>query len=179
MKNYKRRGFLYGFNITATILILLFIGTFTLLHAFERSAQSVDLEIVPEVASTFGEYPTSFVVNVRNASNTPLNAIEFEIHYDPQALLVTDVIPHATLCEERFIITKTIDPTTGIILFQCGTITPFSGTQGVVATITTLPLTLTTPSLRFGTTTHVLAHDGFGTDVTRNRYDLSFSQIEI
>ncbi len=177
MKNTKRHGFIYWFNIVAVILILLFTLAIPLLHAYEHYAQTVDIEIVPNELNTSVFFPTSFAVTIQNASNTPLNAVEFEIQYDPELLLVTEIIPHTTLCEERFIISKTINQENGTLFFQCGTIAPFSGTTGIIATINATPLTVDTPALQFGTTTHVLAHDGFGTDVTRNRFDLSFTSL--
>ena len=165
MKKEHRRGFLYAFNITAFILIVLFAITTTLLHAFETLTQNVNMHIEGAGASSL-LVPTTFSVAITNASTTPLNAVEFELHFDPKAVHLTSINPLPTLCEDRFIITNSINNASGTALFQCGTVTPFRGSAGVIATINAIPLRTGTSSMRFGTTTHVLAHDGLGSDVT-------------
>lgn len=166
MKNSDKSGFWYAFNLTAIILILLFAVSIPLLHAYEQFAQSVDIQATQNVvASAFT--PTTFTIDIQNASGTPLNAIEFELHFDPKAVQLSQIVPTSSLCEERFVITNTIDNTLGTALFQCGTITPFSDTLGTVATVYATPLVSGTSSMTFGTSTRVLAHDGMGTDATR------------
>lgn len=171
MGNVIHKDTVYAFNVTAIILIALFMSTAPLLSAFEKIQQNVVMSISEQTQTAAAFVPTTFSVEIQNASSTLLNAVEFEIHYDQNALLVTKVIPHTTLCEDRFIITNTINHALGTILFQCGTITPFSQLTGTVATIEAIPLTSGTSSITFGKTTHVLAHDGLGSDATGIKKD--------
>ena len=171
-------GFLKGFNITALLLTVCFLFFAPLLQAFVGFAESVDVSLTQEIpAQVF--VATDIRVTLTNASNTPLNAIGFEIHYDPKALQVTKITPHNTLCEEQFIIDNTINNASGTVSFACGTITPFTEIIGTAATLQVIPLTSGTSTLSFATTTtHVLVHDGFGTDATRARHDLVFSAMQ-
>lgn len=177
MKNSHRHGFWYAFNLTAFILIVLFAIAAPLLHAFELIKESVDIHATQATKAALLHVPTSFTVDIQNGSSTLLNAAEFELHYDPNALLVTSIVPHSTLCEDRFIITNAIDNASGTALFQCGTVTPFAGKAGTIATVYVTPLVSGTSSVTFGTSTHVLAHDGMGTDATRKVSNLVFSTI--
>ena len=166
-----------GFNTTATILTFCFLFFSPLLQAFVDFRESVDLSLIQEVPSQVF-VATDITVTLTNASNTPLNAVEFEIHYDPKALQVSKITPHNTLCEEQFIIDSTINNASGTVSFACGTITPFTGINGTVATLQIIPLSYGTSTLTFSTTTtHVLAHDGYGTDATKGRQNLILKTI--
>lgn len=176
MKVNDKQSFRYGFNLTATVLIILFILSIPLFSAVAQYYKTVDITVVAPTASV--SIPTVFTVQIENKQQTPLNAIEFELQYDPTMLVVTQVIPQRTLCEERFIITNSINHASGTIVFQCGTVTPYSGKTGTIATIHATALTAGTSSLMFASsTTHVLAHDGYGTDATANRTGISFTAI--
>lgn len=177
MKQRDTHSFWYGFNVTAIILIVLFllsIPLFSVLAEFQKTVSiNVNASLVTKVS-----IPTSFSVDIINEAETPLNAVEFELHYDPKSLRITDVIPQSTLCEERFIISNTIDHASGTIFFQCGTVIPFTGKSGNLAKINAIPLSSGTSSITFASsTTHVLAHDGYGTDVTAERKDLVFTSL--
>lgn len=161
MKTSARGQFWYGFNTTALILSVFFILFVPIVQGFEDFRQTVDIFLKGGNTET-----DTYTIEIGNASSTPLNAIEFELTYNPAELTITDIVSHGVLCEERFIITNTIDNTNGSVLFQCGTITPFTNATGTIATIYTTRRNEDT-SLAFGTNTHVLAHDGYGTDATR------------
>jgi len=176
MEQRQKRGFWYGFNIAAITLIALFLLGVPFLHAVASFVQSVDLRAVQNDPA-FVHVPTAFTVEISNEEASPLNAIEFELSYDPNAVVITGITPHATLCEEQFIISNRIHHASGTALFQCGTVTPFSGVHGVVATVHAMPLQRGTTTISFGSTTHALAHDGYGTDKTRDLYGLVLSAI--
>ncbi len=174
MKSQRRYGFWYGFNITALLLSVFFLFLVPILQAFEQLAQNVDMHLNQIKVTQVGE-KAEVQVHIINASSTPLNAIEFEIIYDKEALFIHDITPTGTLCEERFILTNRINNASGTAQLQCGTITPFTLTSGIVATLHITPLQSGTSSISFGTTsTHVLMHDGLGTDATRSRTSLVF-----
>jgi hypothetical protein len=173
MEKQTKHGFWYGFNLAAIILIVLFILGIPLLYAFAEFLTSVDLSLKQESTVTLLT-PAVFTLEINNTESTPLNAVEFELSYDPQAILITSIEPSTALCEERFVITNEINHASGTTLFQCGTVTPFSDTEGVIATIHAIPLRSGTTTLTFGEQTHVLAHDGLGTDVTRERESITF-----
>jgi hypothetical protein len=164
MKTSPRAQFWYGFNISALILSLFFILFVPAVQGFQDFTKTVDIFLKARDTETY-------TIEISNASSTPLNAIEFELAYNPAEFTITDIVSHGALCEERFIITNSINNAEGHALFQCGTVTPFSNATGTIATVYTKRLTAASSSLRFGTTTHVLAHDGFGTDATRNVID--------
>jgi hypothetical protein len=163
MKTASRAEFWYGFNISALILSAFFLLFVPLVQGFQDFAKTVDIMLKSDTTQN-----GTYTIEIANASSTPLNAIEFELTYNPEELTILNIVSHGILCEERFIITNTIDNKNGTALFQCGTVTPFINATGTVATIYTKRLTNTKSSLTFGTTTHVLAHDGYGTDATRN-----------
>ena len=176
MEQRQKRGFWYGFNIAAITLIALFLLGLPLFQAFASFLQSVDLQAVQNEPA-FAYVPTTFTIEVSNEEAAALNAVEFELSYDPEAVLITSITPHQTLCEERFVISNRIHHASGTALFQCGTITPFTQMRGTIATVHAIPLQSGTTTISFGDTTHVLAHDGYGTDKTRALYDLVFSAI--
>lgn len=162
MKTSARGQFWYTFNILALILSVFFILFVPVVQGFEDFRQTVDIFLKGGNTET-----DTYTIEIGNASSTPLNAIEFELSYNPKEITITEIVSHGVLCEERFIITNAIDNKNGTALFQCGTVTPFINATGTVATIYTKRRS-NDASLTFGTTTHVLAHDGYGTDATRN-----------
>lgn len=176
MEQEHKRGFWYGFNIAALILIIFFILGLPLLQAFASFLQTVDLKATQaQPAEVY--LPTAIAIEFTNIERTPLNAIEFELAYDPRALALIDILPNETLCEKRFMITNRIDNALGAALFQCGTITQFDKATGTIATVHVIPLRSGTSTISFAPKTHILAHDGLGTDATRQRIDLQFSAI--
>ncbi|MFM2381832.1 MAG: hypothetical protein RLZZ76_599, partial [Candidatus Parcubacteria bacterium] len=149
-------------NISALILSFFFILFVPVVQGFQDFTQTVDIMLKGDAQTD------TYTIEINNASSTPLNAIEFELAYNPEELTITDIVSHGVLCEKRFIITDSIDNTKGQALFQCGTVTPFSNATGTIATIYTKKKTAHFSTLAFGETTHVLAHDGYGTDATRD-----------
>jgi hypothetical protein len=141
------------------VLIATFICFVPVVRAVSEYLATVDIKLTPLGSDTFA-------IELENSAHTPLNALEFELRFDPEHTHIDDIALTEALCEERFIITKYIDNVAGSALVQCGTVTPFLKATGTVALITG---TGAMPS--FGTTTHVLAHDGYGTDATRALID--------
>lgn len=177
MKQTATFGFWYGFNITSAILIPCFFLLVPFLYAFEYFAQSVDVKLEQQGVAYINQ-ETILAVTLTNASGTPLNAAEFEINFDPKALSVKSIIQGNDLCEERFILTNNIKNASGSASFACGTITPFSDKTGTIARIHVIPLTAGTSSIYFtASSTQVLAHDGKGTNATRQLQNLVFSSL--
>jgi len=176
MEKRVKHGFWYGFNLAAVILIAFFVLGVPLLFALAHYIQNVDIGAVQNETGKVG-VQTSFEIELQNPTATPLNAAEFELSYDPQAILITAIVPHTTLCEERFLISNSFDNASGTALFQCGTISPFTQKEGAIATVYAMPLQAGTSSITFAEKTHVLAHDGFGTDVTGERKHLVFTAL--
>lgn len=176
MKKQGRGGFLYAFNLTAAILILFFAMLIPLLHAAESVGQSVKMRIDGAQSERLGT-TTQFAVLIDNASSTPLNAVEFELRFDPSKILIMKITPLATLCEDRFIISNTIDDERGVALLQCGTVQPFSNATGTVALIDAIPVGIGSTTIAFGTTTHVLANDGLGSDATGSTTGAIFATV--
>ncbi len=177
MKHSNKESFWYGFNVTAIVLIILFLLSIPLFTVWAQYQKTVSISVENQFAAKVND-TAIFSVEIDNDSETPLNAVEFELHFDPTVLLVTSLVPEPTLCEERFVITNKIDHASGTLTFQCGTVTPFTGKTGRIAIINAIPLSLGTSSITFASsTTHVLAHDGYGTDVTAERKDLVFTSI--
>lgn len=170
MKNFTYGGFWQGFNITAGILAVFFLALVPAVRAYQEFRESVDMSLKQTATSTFA-------IVLDNASSTPLNAVEFELHFDPTKINIARIVPQGVLCENRFIIINRINNASGTALFQCGTVTPFSGKVGTVATVYATKLKAGTSTITFGKITHVLAHDGYGTDATRKRTDLVFTSL--
>jgi hypothetical protein len=162
MATNTRRGFWFGFNTTAVILSVLFFALVPTAKAVLSYAQSVDILLSPTA------HTGVYALILQNPNTTPLNALEFELHFDPKVTRIENIELTPTLCEERFVITHLIDNALGHALVECGTVTPFTHATGTVALI---HVRGNVP--RFGTTTHVLAHDGLGTDATRDILVLS------
>lgn len=176
MKREEKHALWNGLNITTVVFIIIFAIMFPLFFVFAEFAQSVDIKAT-QATTTHAYVQTSFTINIINESNTPLNVVELELNYDPNALFIIGIIPHTTLCEERFMMTNSFDNASGTAFFLCGTITPFTQNEGVVATVYAIPLSSGTSSVTFGASTRVLAHDGYGTDATRERGEFIFTTL--
>jgi len=176
MNKSTKHGFWHGFNLAAIILIAIFVFGVPLLFAFAELVSNVGFSLTQEAKAVPGQ-PVALTVEIDNPSNHALNAVEFEFSYDPAALMITAIVPHETLCEEQFIISNTFDNASGTALFQCGTRTPFEENRGTIATVYVLPLQSGTTSVAFADLTHVIAHDGLGTDMTGEKTDLIFTAL--
>ncbi len=154
-----------------TIMVLSF-GATTYLKAvnYAETARGVDVYLVTaEQTAETGNY---FVADVFITNDqTPLNAMEAEIYFDPDLFAVTDFAFGTSLCENRFILDNVIDNANGRLHMSCGTITPFSGNAAIFGTITAIPLKSGITNLTFGEQTHVHVHDGLGTEIVRDTYD--------
>ncbi|MFT7506966.1 MAG: hypothetical protein ACI92I_000103 [Acidimicrobiales bacterium] len=155
-----------SFAVTATVLIpvfvvLLFSSTLTSAALYVFPAKTVDIQAIQIDVNT--------VEITLQGNQTLLNAAEVEFYFDPTYVHVYDVRLSESLCEEQFIITKEVDNITGRIFYQCGTVTPFAGQDTTIATLKVIPLKVGTSPLSFGSNTNVLAHDGYGSNVTKDR----------
>jgi hypothetical protein len=175
MTTPKTGDFWYSFNITSIILIAVFCFSIPILHAYNTLAKTVDLFLTE---TTYTTSTSTLVVVLSNTERTPLNAIAFELLYNPRDITIVNIHPETTLCEEQFIITNSINNASGTALFQCGTTTPFTDETGIVATLTIQKHTFATATIAFATSTQVLAHDGYGTDVTKSHYNAILSAVQ-
>lgn len=155
-----------GFVIGLSVLIPIF-GTLFFFAVLVSAEEYVAPEATVVISAL--QIDTNKIVVILDENINPLNAAEIELFFDPKAFIVTDLSIHPELCEERFVLTKIIDNTAGIVFYQCGIITPFTGASTTLATVMTEPLTTGTSPLTFGLNTNVLAHDGFGSNVTKYR----------
>lgn len=168
LESETSQGFLIGLSVLTPIFGTLFFFT-VLVNAAEH--------IVPEATAVVHLVQTSpDRLEIRLTDNTtPLNAAEMELLFDPQAFSVTDLTIQPGLCEERFIITKLIDNASGKVFYQCGTIMPFGKASTTLAILKIAPLSTGTSTVTFGTNTNVLAHDGYGSNVTKERVPGTFA----
>lgn len=162
LESETSQGFLIGLSVLTPIFGTLFFFAI-LVSAEEYTA--------PEAVATISarQIDDNKILIGLASDGTMINAAEVELFFDPLAFEVTSLNIHPEICEERFIITKIIDNHTGTLFYQCGTITPYSGTSTTLATITIEPLKVGVSALSFGQNTNVLAHDGFGSNVTKER----------
>lgn len=131
--------------------------------------KNVTATIVPVVRD-------STTIDILLAANThALNAGEVELFFDPVQLVVKDFIITDSLCQEQFVITKQIDNEQGRLFYQCGTLDPFVGTSTTLAVISVSPQTFGTSTLLFGSRTHILAHDGYGTSILKSANSAIYS----
>lgn len=155
-----------GFQSTAILLIGI-CSIYMLVVAVTNAAEYIAPQQTAIVSLTQVGQNT---INVNLSENTsPLNAVEVELFFDPTHFVVNDLTISPVLCEERFVITKIIDNTAGVVFYQCGTITPFSGTSTTLATLYITPVQSGNTQLTFGDKTNTLAHDGYGSNVTKDR----------
>lgn len=107
-----------------------------------------------------------------------INAVEASVLYDPQTVVVKDVVMDHSFCPSAFVIERTFDNDAGIASVACvvpGGISPDSAS--VLATLVLEPRSVGAFSLRFASSTSVLANDGLGTNVLRETTDGSYSVI--
>lgn len=94
---------------------------------------------------------------------TAMNAVDITVSYNPEELVVTGITHEAALCEDRFLIHKDIDSVHGLVHYTCGTVTPFTGTEVTLATLTVRP-EATSTKLTLLHDSSIRMHDGFGTN---------------
>lgn len=159
-------GFVRSFAITASFLLLFFI----ILNFFFLVAYAATYIVPPQTVTIVAEQidQNTIAITLTN-SQTLLNTAEVEFFFDPTHILVTDVLISDSLCMDSFVITKEIDNIQGRVFYQCGTYIPFAGADTVLATLKVIPLKIGTSPLSFGNNTNVLAHDGYGSNVTKDR----------
>jgi len=170
MKNHIQKHLPFVTAGTFTLLALS-LGSATYLNAvdYATTARGVDVYLVTESQKAAIGQPFTADIMITN-DQTPLNVMEAEVFFDPTLFAVTDFTFGDSLCEDRFVIDKVIDNTTGRLHLSCGTITPFAGNATVFGTITATPLAPGITNVTFGEMTHVYVHDGLGTEVARDTY---------
>ena len=161
----------YGFFVGAIVLIPVF-GTMFFFAVLVNAAPYTPP--IPTANIAAQQLDDAHIAITLSNNTTPLNAVEVEFLFDPTHIYVSDIAITDSLCESRFVITKIIDNDQGRVFYQCGTITPFSGTSTTLSILKVTPLTVGTSSISLGTSTNALAHDGFGSNVTKTRIDSVF-----
>ena len=167
-ESHTARGFLIAAAILTPVFgSLFFFAILVNAEEYTAPAPTVTVEAVQVDNSTIN-------IDLRNNS-VLLNAVEVELYFDPAHIYVGKLSITDSLCEERFVITKEIDNKTGRVFYQCGTVTPFAGTSTTLATLTITPLKYGTSTVNFGLNTNTLAHDGYGSNVTKERIGAQYS----
>lgn len=100
---------------------------------------------------------------VLSNNSVALNVLEVELWFDPSVVTIINTSIADTLCRPEFVIENTIDTTTGVWYFACGTYIPFTGAQATLATLTVASRTDAASVLSFGDKTSLYQHDGYGT----------------
>lgn len=108
-----------------------------------------------------------------------INAAQANIEYDPSAVKVADVITTKSFCDPSFFLEKTIDNEKGLVTIACGRPGGFAEDTGILAELLVQPLKSGGFSLRFGSGTQVLAHDGLGTNILRQIINASFRVLSL
>lgn len=149
-----------SYLITAVAgLVLLPLAT----DAFiDYHGQAVDIYATSTVTAAGAP---AVAIQALNTDALAVNAFEIELSFDPAQLQLSSSTVASPLCEDRFVISNHVDNERGTALIQCGTITPFTGTSTTLAVFSMTNAT-NTSSLTFGSRTNILAHDGYGTNVT-------------
>ena len=161
-----------GFVLASLVLIPVFGSLFffaVLVNAAEPTPTSESSTIT--IAQT--DVVTLEILLTDNA--IALNAAEVEVLFDAAHFTIADLAISESLCDERFVITKEIDNEAGRVFYQCGTVSPFSGTSTTLAMLTISPAKAGTSTALLGEQTNVLAHDGFGTNVTGARVEATIA----
>jgi hypothetical protein len=165
MQKVHRKGFWFGFNVTALTILCVLMLLIPLLRVFASFTEKVDI-FLNATAATSTTGIVVFEITAQNPQNALLNAAEFSLTFDPKKLQIMRVVPGTALCEERFLFNNVIDNKIGTVNLQCGTLTPSSEHTSVIATLYAKRLTKKPIFPGFSKETRVLAHDGFGTDLT-------------
>lgn len=171
MKAFGRQHIVFIAAGILTILVLS-LGSVTYLNAvdYASTARGVDVYLVANTQqTTLGDFITADIVITND--QTPLNAMEAEVYFDPTLFAVVDFTFGSSLCNDLFVIDRVIDNETGHLHMSCGTLEPFTGNATVFGTITAVPLKEGVTELTFGEQTHVHVHDGLGTEIARDTYD--------
>lgn len=168
-------GYTHFLLTGAVTLLLLSVFTEVSVQAtnYAETARGADVYVLSDTQMLAVGEETTIDILVTN-DTTPLNAIETELYFDPELFTVTDITFHSELCEERFIIDRTVDNTLGHIHLSCGTATPFSGNVTIFGTVTIIPLETGIGKIEFGEKTHIYVHDGLGTQIVRDTYAHTF-----
>jgi len=156
------RGFLVG-----TLVLIPIFGSFFFFAILVNAAEYI---FPTPTVTIYTEQIDGNTIEVKVSGNEGLlNAAEVEILFDPTHLQVDTLVIEETICEDRFVITKEIDNATGRVFYQCGTISPLDYSSATIATLIVSPYKAGQSDITFGDTTNVLAHDGYGSNMTKER----------
>ncbi|HSE35152.1 MAG TPA: cache domain-containing protein [Candidatus Paceibacterota bacterium] len=108
-----------------------------------------------------------------------INAVDTVVGYDPDAVIIEDVLTTSSFCDRGFFTESEIDPQRGEVRISCGVPSPaFSASEGIVAELVLRPKRSGSYTLRFLPDTQVLANDGLGTDVLRQTTDATYHVLD-
>ncbi len=174
---------------TTSLALVLFITILLLIQAKIKSwtfnltppqftIYNSTMRFEPEynITNKFVEQKTSIVVYPGGES---INAVTADIEYDPQTIMIKEIITDNSWCNPDLFLEKNIDNINGKVTITCLLPNPgFSGSKGVVAALAIQPLREGQFFLRFGPDTKVLANDGLGTNVLRRADNGSYQVVD-
>ncbi len=172
--SHKPQSVTRGFIIIASLLTPIF-GTLFFVTLLVNAS---DYTPIKNVTFSLKEKTMQSFDVVLTGNQARLNAAEVELFYNPEDFYVTHIDITNALCDPQFVIEKEIDNEAGRLYYACGTITPFSMSTTTLATVYIEKRAHGSAEIYFSSTsTNALAHDGYGTNLTKERLPatLSFS----
>src|SRR3989344_104075 len=132
------------------------------------------MTISPNSATISTNFEHIISINIISGGES-INVVEVEIRYDPTLLMVQEIKTTNSFCDQNFFVEKEIDNDNGMVRVVCGLPSPgFNDLKGVAFELAVRALKPGRASLWFGENTAVLANDGLGTNVLRNKTDASY-----
>lgn len=176
------------YAIAILCLVLFAVNTIIYLSIFKRKVFDIKEPPLAIYNSVLKFEPEWGVIDIANEQTVAIkvisggeliNAAQANIEYDPSAVRVADIIITKSFCDPSFFLEKTIDNKKGLVTIACGRPGGFTEDTGILAELLVQPLKSGDFSLRFGSETQVLAHDGLGTNVLRQIINASFRVLSL
>lgn len=153
--------------VMITVIALLYTSLFpekSFLPTFQKNNEGVvtfdiDAPIIVNV-------PFKMKVNM-NTLGADVNAAGIYLHYDARHLQVTDIDTQSSFCQ--FYPEKKFDNNQGTISLACGSPHPGIKGENTLITLTFIPLSIGTTTIRLDPQSQLLASDGKGTNLL-NKY---------
>ena len=109
---------------------------------------------------------SSFAVSVRiNSGSHTTNAYKAVVKFPTALLAATSVSVGGSICTLQISGSPSYSNSSGTVNFECGHPGSFSGSAGIIGTVTFLARAAGTANLTFTSASQVKAADGFGTEV--------------
>jgi len=167
--------------VIALLAVVIFAATYAT-NAVRSDLASMELKDLPYPIynSTLRFFPDSGIIHPLVETTVAIkvltggeaiNNVRATIQYDPAKLKVVTILTSDSACSPDGFFQKTIDNKAGTVKINCipQNVNPgFYKPEGTVAELVVLPLVEGDIFLTFGDKTHVLANDGFETDVLRS-----------